>query len=141
LLRETINAEVISSNLDDVVLPIKMSMSLAILVNELVTNAVKHGGRKVDLSLHAGPEAIRLEVCDDGHGFPAGFNPATSAHIGWELIERISRWDLQGEASYRNRDEGGACVTVSFPAFLTSGLAVTASNRQSISDAGASGCT
>jgi PAS domain S-box len=127
LLRETINAEEITSSLDEVMLPVKMSMSLAIVVNELVTNAVKHGGRKIDLGLHAGPEAIRLEVSDDGRGFPPGFDPERSAHIGWELIERISRWDLQGETSYKNLPEGGACVTVSFPSTFRSASALAES--------------
>jgi len=92
----------------------RMGMSLAVLVNELVTNAIKHGGRRVEMKLYVKGDVVMLEVCDDGTGFPPDFDPATSANLGLNLIERMSRWDLQGETRYLNRSEGG-CVHVTFP--------------------------
>jgi two-component sensor histidine kinase len=55
-----------------------------------------------------------LEVCDDGSGFPPGFDPAKSANLGLNLIEQMSRWDLRGQTKYFNH-EGGGCVHVTFP--------------------------
>ena len=115
LLEQTVGAEKIYSQLEEVSIPIGMGMSLAIMVNELVTNAVKHGGHKVELSLSAEGEVAKLEVCDDGVGFLPDFDPVKSANVGLSLIEQISRWDLRGNAAYNNRPGGGACVTVTFP--------------------------
>lgn len=115
LLQLTVGAEKIGSSLEEVVLPLRMGMSLAVLVNELVTNAVKHGGRKVDLSLSVANEVVMLEVCDDGSGFPPDFNPAKSANLGLSLIEQMSRWDLRGQTRYFNHNGGGGCVHVTFP--------------------------
>lgn len=114
LLQQTVGAEEIKSSLEEVVVPLRMGMSLAILVNELVTNAVKHGGSKVEMRLYRDVDQVKLEVCDNGAGFPADFDPATSANIGLNLIDRISHWDLRGKTSYFNRDDG-ACVHVTFP--------------------------
>jgi two-component sensor histidine kinase len=115
LLRQTVGAEEIGSDLEEIHLPLRMGMSLTILVNELVTNAVKHGGRRVEMRLYAEEAVVNLEVSDDGNGFPIDFDPVTAANTGLELVERICRWDLRGETRYINRPEGGASVTVSFP--------------------------
>ena len=98
-------------------LPVKLMNSLAILVNELLSNAVKHGRGKIELGLRVDSEGrtARLEVSDDGPGFPPGFDARHSAHTGLELVEGVSSYDLQGRVSYENRPEGGACVVVVFP--------------------------
>jgi PAS domain S-box-containing protein len=114
LLRQTVGADEIATSFVEVSIPMRMGMSLAVLVNELVSNAVKHGGRRVEMNLSLSENVVMLEVCDDGRGFPPDFDPATSGNIGMALIERLSRWDLQGETRYSNHDNGG-CVRVTFP--------------------------
>ena len=99
----------------DVRLPIKQGMSLAVLINELVTNAVKHGGRRIELTLGLTEGKMTLVVCDDGPGFTEAFHPNTAAQFGLELVESVGRLDLGGQTSYSNRPEGGACVQVTFP--------------------------
>ena len=70
----------------------------------------------VSVTLTLLPEhTARLEVCDDGPGFPPGFDPLKSANTGIELIESMGRWDLCGEILYQNRPTGGACVVITFP--------------------------
>lgn len=96
-------------------LPLKQGMSLAVLINELVNNAVKHGGHQVELRLAVVEKQVKLEVCDDGPGFSEAFNPLTAANFGLELVESVGRLDLGGETTYQNRPEGGACVRVIFP--------------------------
>jgi len=114
LLERTAGAEEIESDLEEILLPLRMGMSLAVLVNELVTNAVKHGGKRVEMKLYVEGSLVNLQVCDDGSGFPPDFDPNVSANIGLNLIERMSRWDLQGETKYFNQS-GGGCVHVTFP--------------------------
>ncbi|HZP80733.1 MAG TPA: response regulator [Chthonomonadaceae bacterium] len=92
--------------------------SLPIIVNELVSNALKYGRNEIGIYLSAEDGKAILEVCDDGPGFPEGFNPKTAAHTGLELVQNLSQWDLKGKVAFENRSEGGACVrvTISLPA-------------------------
>lgn len=115
MLQATVGAERIEFHVENMVLPIRHGMALAVLVNELVTNAVKHGSKRVGLSLALVEDRVALEVCDDGPGFPAQFDLSTTANAGLRLVESMSRWDLGGETAYLNRPDGGACVQIRFP--------------------------
>lgn len=100
-------------------LPVRQGTSLAILVNELVGNAIRHGRGDILLTLAADENSLTLTVSDHGPGFPADFDPLSSAHTGLELIESMARWDLRGDIAYTNLPSGGASVIVTFP--LTEG--------------------
>ena len=115
---------------DDARLPVRHATALTILVNELVSNAIKHGSGEIAIRFSIKPDeagerrtvgtrgvtgSAMLEVCDGGPGFAEGFDPIKAAHTGLELVENLSRWDLNGSACFSNRPEGGACVKVSFP--------------------------
>jgi len=99
----------------ELLLSVKKGMSLALLINELVTNAVKHGGKEVDLRLVGTENSATLTVSDNGPGFPPAFDPATSAHFGLEFVEGVVRLELKGQLTYANNTSGGACITVTFP--------------------------
>ncbi len=115
MLQQIVGTQRIEWKVTDVQLPVKQGMSLAVLINELVCNAVKHGGHKVELEVAVIDENVRLEVCDDGPGFAETFDPKRSASYGLELVESVGRLDLGGHTSYTNRSTGGACVNVTFP--------------------------
>jgi two-component sensor histidine kinase len=93
----------------------RQASSLALIANELVLNAFKHGRGEIEITFGVRDRTARLEVCDDGPGFPAGFDPNTAANIGLELIETLTRFDLGGQTAYGTRAEGGARVAVVFP--------------------------
>lgn len=96
-------------------LPLKSVSSFVLLVNELVSNAHKHGSGEIRIRLaRMETTNVRLEVHDDGPGFPDGFDPSLSANTGLQLIESLGAWDLGGSIRYENRPEGGACVSVTF---------------------------
>jgi len=114
-LGQTAGAHTIDFELDDVDLSVRQGTSLALVTNELVSNAIKHGNSKVTVTFKVTETDARLRVSDDGRGFPPGFNPSLAANTGLELVENLSRWDLAGSASYVNNPEGGACVEVTIP--------------------------
>lgn len=90
------------------------AMPLALIVNELLTNAIKHGGSGTDtirIGLAREGENCRLWVHDGGPGFelPAAHRKRAS---GLGLVEGLSR-QLGGSFSVERR--GGTRCAVSFP--------------------------
>lgn len=104
-----------ASNLPD--LEIDRAVPLGLLVNELVTNALKHafaGDRKgrvsVDVSRQSG--VAILTVKDDGVGFQ-GRRDDPAQSIGLEIIDALSR-QLGGVGRFRQ--DAGTEFTLEFPA-------------------------
>jgi PAS domain S-box-containing protein len=114
MLQGTLTGRRLEITLDEVWLPGKHTTSLALIANELVSNAVKHGQGNIQITLRNSDGIINLEVCDDGPGFPQGFDADTAAHTGLDLIENIARFDLSAVVNYETREEGGARVSVRF---------------------------
>ncbi|MER6520239.1 ATP-binding protein [Streptomyces sp. NPDC001553] len=56
------------------------------IVSELVTNAVKHGGGEVTLSMRVTRAAVRLMVRDSGSGQPQPIDPGPEAEGGRGLL-------------------------------------------------------
>jgi len=105
----------ITYSVDDLSLPIRQVTTLTILVNELVSNAVKHGSGKIEVGLVREEAHAVLEVTNEGPGLPQGFEPMTAANTGLELVESLTRYDLAGSVQYENRLEGGVRVSICFP--------------------------
>jgi PAS domain S-box-containing protein len=120
LLQATLLARLLVVQIEEFFLPARHATSLAIVANELISNAVKHGVGDIEVTVRFAGDRAVLEVCDDGEGFPADFDPQTEANTGLDLIENICRYDLRAETSYANREQGGARITVAFPALSVS---------------------
>jgi two-component sensor histidine kinase len=113
-LASALDARNLTLDADDAELSLKQVSSVALLVNELVSNAIKHGDGAILVSLKRDGEHLLLDVCNDGPGFPDGFDPERSASVGLNLIESIGAWDLEGTVAYENVPSG-ARVRVRFP--------------------------
>ncbi len=100
--------------IDEAKLTSKWCVSLALVVNELIANAFKHGNLRSDVLFQVDGQKARLTVSDDGPGFPDGFDPLQSAHMGLELVESLVHADLKGQSTYGKRPEGGGRVVVTF---------------------------
>src|SRR5436305_299566 len=80
-------------------------VDVLVLVSELVTNAVRHGGAAEDdtivVHLAIAADILRVEVCDHGPGFtpPAILRPrAEGGGNGLILVERLSSsWGVAGD--------------------------------------------
>lgn len=105
----------IAYSLEDCQLPGRQANSLALLTNELVANAMKHGDGKIRVDLTVADHKARLTVRDNGKGFMADFDPVVAAHTGLALVESLAQMDLRGMMSYDNHPSGGAQVHVDFP--------------------------
>lgn len=111
----TIGKSALRFRIEEAQLETSQCTSLALVVNELISNALKHGHDGVEVTFSVRGERGWLQVSNTGPGFPEGFDPAQTAGTGLELVENLTRHDLRGETYYDNPAEGGARVTVSFP--------------------------
>ena len=121
LLQSTAEAHPIRFLVEDVLLPVKYASSLVLLLNELVSNAIKHGQGEVEVVFRVGEGNGVLEVCDDGKGFPPDFDAGKAANTGFELVAAMAHIDLGGQVAYDNHPAGGGRVTISFPLPHTAG--------------------
>jgi len=106
---------------DDVSLPSQQATSLALVVNELLQNAMEHAfpGRsagRVVVLLTLGGEALRVDVRDDGVGLPEGFSPGRSADLGLEIVHTLVQDDLKGRIAFTNAGGARAVITMPRPA-------------------------
>ncbi len=114
-LSSALDARKLTLDADDVALSLKQVGALSLLINELVSNALKHGDGAILVSLKRdGGAHLRLSVHNEGPGFPADFDPAQSGRVGLSIIDSIGTWDLEGTLRYENT-ETGAEVSVRFP--------------------------
>jgi two-component sensor histidine kinase len=98
--------------------PAQIAASLALVVAELVHNAIEHGfeGRDsgtVTVEMRRLAEEFVLTVRDDGVGLPEGFDITDTPNLGLEIVRTIVEDDLHGTLSFgRGR---GTTITVRFP--------------------------
>jgi two-component sensor histidine kinase len=98
----------------------KQAHSLALVINELVANTVKHAMRdrdsaQITVSIGLDLSAERMvyfEFRDDGPGYPEDVLQGTQRNVGFDLIPNIVRRNLQGELLLRN--DGGAVTVIQF---------------------------
>src|SRR5207244_9857770 len=87
---------------DPALLSVKQATATALIANELLLNAGKHGATRATVRLRAQDGRARLMVEDNGPGFPAGFDPAHDASLGVALVDTLARTDLAGDVDFRN---------------------------------------
>jgi signal transduction histidine kinase len=97
-------------------------------LGNLVDNALRHAGGRIELGAVAVGDVVELHVRDDGPGFPEDFLDAAferftradsargrgGAGLGLAIVATIAG-DHGGDAGARNRPEGGADVWIALP--------------------------
>lgn len=115
LLQRTAGKQSVHYRAEEIALSSKQCLALALVLNELVTNALKHGKDVGEVALWVENSRVNLTVSDDGAGFPQGFDVTQHANTGLELVENLVATDLLGTVEYSNPPEGGGRVLVTFP--------------------------
>ncbi|MGI4863845.1 MAG: histidine kinase dimerization/phosphoacceptor domain -containing protein [Janthinobacterium lividum] len=78
-------------------LDVALATPLGLVLNEAITNALKHAfpqrrAGRLTISLHAiGERRYELRIADDGVGLPPGFDPARSQSLGLTMITGLSK--------------------------------------------------
>ena len=87
------------------------AISLALIVVELATNAIKYAytGTKgvVWVSLARKGDVLVASVCDDGCGVPEGFAPEKSKGLGMRIVVALTS-QLNADLTVQRRDKGAA---------------------------------
>jgi PAS domain S-box-containing protein len=86
----------IAMDLDSINLPLDISIPLGLIVNELVSNALKHAyanGENGEVRITLQKQAaggVKLSVQDDGIGLEDGFDIEASATLGLSLVSALT---------------------------------------------------
>jgi PAS domain S-box-containing protein len=109
---------------EDITLPVDKAIPCGLILNELITNALKHafpGGRAGSIRIElqrAGEDDVMLAVRDDGIGTPRGIPPAAVMSLGMRLVEMLVK-QIHGRLDISSAD--GMTFRITFP--LRDGIA------------------
>ncbi|MFP4432692.1 MAG: sensor histidine kinase [Spirochaetota bacterium] len=101
----------------DAPVDINIAVPVALIVTELVTNALKYafpsGTGSIRIRTRILPQdLVELSVRDDGIGLPAGFDPATSNSLGMQIVYGLTE-QIRGTVEVIS--EKGTAVVITFP--------------------------
>ncbi len=99
-------------------IPAARAVNVGIILNELVTNAIRHGfpdGRAGAISIvgKASDSTVRLAVRDNGVGLRSGFDPSAGSGLGMRLTMSLA--DQFGSALAWSDDQGSTVFSFEIP--------------------------
>ena len=108
------------------VLPAEVATPLAMVLNELLLNAVEHGfpGRddpdggefgEVVISAHRFRRQLHVSVADNGRGLPADFDLGSADRLGLQIVRSLAQGELRGSIEMRPRAGGGTEAVLVVP--------------------------
>lgn len=113
---ESILAREIKVEGDEGNIPTTSVQPIGLLVNELVTNAAKHGRGLIEVRYEIEANQHALIVSDEGRDLPEDFDPAAASQsLGMRVVTSLAK-QLGGELTSGRPPDGGTCFKVSFPA-------------------------
>jgi two-component sensor histidine kinase len=104
----------------DVYLPPQHTTACALIVNELLQNAIEHGHTEVPkpgeimVELNDLGDEVKIEVKDNGVGLPPDFDPEKVSSLGLQIVNSLTKNELRG--SFQLRREGDYTIAeIRFP--------------------------
>jgi two-component sensor histidine kinase len=99
------------------VLPSEYATPLALVLTELVTNAVEHGlvGRsngEVVITSKRSPDTLSVTVRDNGGGLPEG---KVGEGLGTQIVRTLVQGELGGSIDWHTLEDEGTEVTIEIP--------------------------
>jgi two-component sensor histidine kinase len=101
------------------VLPAVIATPLAMVLTELLQNALQHGlsdsAGHLEVSAARDEERLVVVVADDGHGLPDDFDLDATTSLGLQIVRTLIEGELSGRLDFRARVGGGTEVVVDVP--------------------------
>lgn len=93
----------------------QIAISIALVVNELITNCLKHAFKgtengKINIVFKQNQDNVVVNVIDNG----VGYSPKTKSSLGLDIVKMIVEHDLSGQFSISGTDRG-TTATLKFP--------------------------
>lgn len=109
---------VLETEIEPTMLDLRQAVPLALILNELITNALKYGCPpdrpcKIRVGLGTEGELYRLSVTDEGDGLPKDFSPKAKRGLGMRAIEALAK-QIGGRLEIE-QPKAGASFAVLFP--------------------------
>jgi two-component sensor histidine kinase len=104
-------------------LPALIATPLALVLTELMQNALQHGLSAADrawagclqVTAVRAPDRLTITVSDNGVGLPAGFDLDATKSLGLQIVRTLVLTELGGSLEIAPRPGGGTQVTVVLP--------------------------
>jgi two-component sensor histidine kinase len=108
-------------------LPSAVATPLAMVLTELLQNALEHGfgspayrnaaseGGIIEVRAARAPEQLTVTVSDSGAGIPADFDLESSTSLGLQIVRTLVVAELGGQLSITPRAGGGTVAVVDLP--------------------------
>jgi two-component sensor histidine kinase len=107
------------------VLPAEVATPLAMVLNELLLNAVEHGfperveagaaEPQVTIAVHRFRRQLHVSVADNGRGLPADFDLESADRLGLQIVRTLAQGELRGNIEMRPRTGGGTEAVLVVP--------------------------
>lgn len=99
-------------------LPAKQATTCALVINELLQNAVEHGyerkpGGTISVHLQDDGDRVVIAVVDDGQGLPEDFSLEQADSLGLQIVQTLVQDDLKGR--FELMEGEGVSAIVTFP--------------------------
>jgi two-component sensor histidine kinase len=88
----------------------RIATPLALVVTELIHNALEHGlaesGTNLTIELSRLDGLVQIVIFDDGVGLPEGFTILESANLGLQIVRTLTENELKGSINLIRTDRG-----------------------------------
>jgi two-component sensor histidine kinase len=105
-------------------LPASVATPLALVLTELLQNALQHGltrpssaplGGTLEVTARRRPQQLTVTVTDNGVGLPDGFSLGSATSLGLQIVRTLVVGELGGHLEITPRTDGGTRVLVDLP--------------------------
>lgn len=102
-----------------IILNLDTSIPAGLIINELVTNSIKHAFTEsnegiIYINLHTKDNVLFLEVSDNGKGFPKEIDFRNTNSLGLQLVNTLVE-QLNGKLELKEFKGGGTSFLINFP--------------------------